>query len=302
MLGHPHAIEQRHRFHLSLIRDSRLPSVVNDIVEECGNARFQDRIDRFVAGEDVPYDLLRQVWEDTISAAPNCDLPMYEELYRTVRQVNQRLPPARRLRVLLGDVPIVWDEVRSFDDVVRWDEQRFAHMADIVQREVVAKGRRALILYGDMHAQRKNERVNYERADNVAARLETAGAQVFNVWSNLGPDRPDVDALPGLTRLRGTALGARDFGSFFTSDGRFTFKEGKPRPLAREQWAPMRMEDQFDALLYLGPQSSMTMQRISPGRCAEASYLERRTRRMALLPGGQGQIDRLKQYCASVAR
>ena len=119
MLGHPHGIEQRHRFHLSLIRDPRFASLVNDIVEECGNARFQDRIDRFVAGKDVPDAELRRVWEDTISAAPNCDLPMYE------------------------DVPIVWEDVKAFDDIVQWDEQRFGHMADVVRREVVAKGRRA---------------------------------------------------------------------------------------------------------------------------------------------------------------
>jgi hypothetical protein len=240
------------------------------------------------------------VWEDTISAAPNCDQPMYEELYRTVREVNQKLPPARRLRVVLGDVPIVWDQVTSFDDVIRWDEQRFEHMAEVVRREVVQKRRRALVLYGDMHAQRRNERVNYERADNVAARLEAAGAKIFTVWSNLGPDRPDIPAAPGVTRLRGTALGARDFGSFFTSDGRFTLGGGKPRPLPREQWASLRMEDQFDALLYLGPQSGMTMQLLSPARCTEPEYLDRRIRRMGLMPGGQGQIDRLRQYCASV--
>ena len=73
--------------------------------------------------------------------------------------------------------------------------------------------------------------------------------------------------------------------------------DGKPARLPREAWAPMRMEDQFDAVLYLGPSSTMTFQRLSREKCADAGYMAMRTQRMALLPGGQGQIDRLKAIC-----
>lgn len=312
MLGHPHAIEQRHRFHLRLIRDQRFPSVVNDIVEECGNALYQDRIDRFVLGENVPYAELRQVWENTISASPNCDLPMYEELYRAVRDINRELPSERRIRVVLGDVPIDWTKVKTFADIVAWDEQRYDHMAGVVQREVLARGRRALVLYGDMHAQRRNERVNFERADNVAAQLERDGnTKVFNVWSNIGPNRPDLSEFqadvrtwtaPRLAVLRDTGLGRRDFGDYITSDGRFTFRDGRPRRAKREEWATLRMQDQFDAVLYLGPQSSMTLQRLSSERCSDSAYLTMRTGRMALTPGGEAQAESLKAYCASMRR
>ncbi len=44
-----------HAFLLSLIRDPRFPTVVNDVVVERGNARHQDVADRFVRGEAVPY-------------------------------------------------------------------------------------------------------------------------------------------------------------------------------------------------------------------------------------------------------
>jgi len=57
--------EQSHAFHLSLIRDSRLTAVVNDIVVEFGTARYQDFVDRFVSGEAVPPESLRRVWQDT---------------------------------------------------------------------------------------------------------------------------------------------------------------------------------------------------------------------------------------------
>jgi hypothetical protein len=68
--GRPLGIPDAHRntaihaFLLSLIRDPQFPTVVNDIVVECGNALHQDVADRFVRGEDVPYETLRKIWLD----------------------------------------------------------------------------------------------------------------------------------------------------------------------------------------------------------------------------------------------
>jgi len=39
-LGEPHGNEQAHAFRVSLIRDPRFAATVNDIVVECGNARY----------------------------------------------------------------------------------------------------------------------------------------------------------------------------------------------------------------------------------------------------------------------
>ena len=308
MLGHPHGNEQKHAFQLSLIRDSRFAAVVTDIVEECGNTKYQDVMDRFVRGEEVPYSELRQAWENTISGNTNCDLPMYEEFFRAVREVNLSLPPARKIRVLLGDVPIDWANVRTFGDIEKWEEERSPHTTGVIQREVLAKGRRALVLYGEMHAQRKDERFNYASADRIVARLERDGVtKVFNIWPAIGVGKPDLNTLqadvtgwkiPSLAITRGSVFGTADFLAYYTPDFRVSIKDGQPTPLPRGAWAPMRMEDQFNAVLYLGPASAMTFQRLSRERCAEASYMAMRTQRMALLPGGQGQIDRLKKYCA----
>lgn len=308
MLGHPHGNEQKYAFQLSLIRDPRFAAIATDIVEECGNSKYQDVMDRFVRGEEVPYSELRQAWENTISGNTNCDLPMYEGFFRAVRDVNAALPPERKLRVLLGDVPIDWANVRTFADIEKWEADRSSHTTGVIQREVLAKGRRALVLYGEMHAQRKDERFNYESADRIAARLERDGAtKVFNIWPAMGMGKPDLSTLqadvarwkvPSLATTRGTVFGAADFLAYYTPDFRVTIRDGKPARLTPETWARMRMEDQFNAVLYLGPTSAMTFQRLSRDRCAEASYMAMRTQRMALLPGGQSQVDRLKKYCA----
>jgi uncharacterized iron-regulated protein len=152
-----HGNEQGHTFRLALIRDPRFASTVNDIVVEFGSARYQDLMDRFVRGEDVPAALLRQVWQNTTQATAVWDRPIYEEFYRAVRAVNASLPKDRQIRILLGDPPIDWNSVRTVDDVTRAIGQRDQHAAELIQREVFAKKRRALVIYGDMHLTRKRD-------------------------------------------------------------------------------------------------------------------------------------------------
>src|SRR2546427_8987182 len=60
-----HGNEQGNAFRLALIRDPSFTAAVNDIVVEVGNARYQDLMDRFVRGEDVPEETLRLVWRNT---------------------------------------------------------------------------------------------------------------------------------------------------------------------------------------------------------------------------------------------
>jgi hypothetical protein len=49
---------------------------------------------------------------------------------------------------------------------------------------------------------------------------------------------------------------------------------------------PTTMEEQFDAVLYLGPVSSITMSQLPAALCGDAEYTKMRLRRMALLAGG----------------
>src|SRR5262245_59739652 len=48
-----HNNQQGFAFRMALVRDPRFPTVVNDIVVESGTAKYQDVMDRFIAGESV---------------------------------------------------------------------------------------------------------------------------------------------------------------------------------------------------------------------------------------------------------
>src|SRR6266567_7926357 len=104
--------EQSHAFQLSLIRTPGFAATVNDILVEFGDARYQEVIDRFLRGEEVPDESLRSVWQNTTQVEYEWDLPIYEEFFRAVRAVNAALPRSRQLRALLGDPPIDWDKVQ----------------------------------------------------------------------------------------------------------------------------------------------------------------------------------------------
>ena len=310
-ISDPHGNVQVQAFLLSLIRDARFPAAVNDIVIETLSARYQDAIDRFVRGDDVARDALRKAWEDHTVPGTGAQV---EETLRAVRAVNASLASDRRLRLIAGDPPIDWDNVRSREDHRRWIELRDTYPADLIRRQVLDRGRRALVVYGQGHLQRRQIVSNYDmstwQAQTIVSLLERdAGARVFNVWTLLdrNAELPEVVAswrVPGLAIMQGTTLGAADFGRYNRGLGdgtRFAVRDGQLIPLPREAWKTMRMEDQFNALLYLGAPSSMTDAPMPAVLCQDAKFVKTRLERLALF-APPFELDNFKKACGPVGR
>jgi len=271
--------EQSHAFQRSLIRDPRFTAVANDILVEFGNALYQEVVDRFVRGEDVPYESLRRVWQNTTQVEYEWDLPIYEEFFRAVRAANARLPRTRQLRVLLGDPPIDWDHVHDLQDLQKAMGDRDGYALEVLRREALAKGRRALVIYGGQHLVRRNTVPGAadQWARGVIARMEKdhlAGAFTIlpETRRDLSALQPDVASwpIPSLAVLRGTVLGSTIW---------------DPGPQRRA----VRTEEQFDAILYLGPPSSMTASKLAPALCSDRVYMEMRIWRLGLIPPRLGR-------------
>ncbi len=303
-IGDAHGNAQAQAFLKSLVRHPRFAGTVNDIVVEFGNAHYQSLVDRFVAGADVSPDSLRQVWQNTTIAN---EIPVDEEFFRVVRAVNTTLPAERRLRVLLGDPPIDWTGVRENADHYRWLAMRDSYPAALIQLEVLAKRRRALLVYGQLHYQRLNVMSNLDMQDwrmqTIVSLLERATpTRVFTIWNandELAAVQPDVASwtAPSLATLKGTTVGAADATVFVPSPARFTFRGDTPVQVPREQWRRLRAEDELDAVLYLGPRSAMTQLPLSTSICSDPRYIEERLRRIALTGIPAAEADRVKQLC-----
>jgi hypothetical protein len=107
-LGDYHGMAQEEDFYAALVRDPRFAKNVGNVVVEFGDASQQETIDRYVAGEDVPYAQLRKVWADTVGWFPTVTALGFMNFYAEVRSANLTLMPAQRIHVWLGDPPVDW--------------------------------------------------------------------------------------------------------------------------------------------------------------------------------------------------
>lgn len=302
-----HGNVQGHELRLKLIRQPTFAREVNDIVVEFGSARYQELMDRYIRGEDVPGGELRRAWQDTTQHAV-WDAPIFEEFFRAVRQVNESLPKDSQLRVLLADPPIDWAAVKTAPDHFKWLRMRDTHGAALVQREVLAKKRKALLIFGAMHLQRRNISANYEPldgAETVISILDRAGAKIFAIRTLTEPEPRSLQAemtswpVPSLALLRGTRLGMRDAAMFWSTEmPRVAMRDGKPSPLPSEHWRVLPMQDLFDALLYLGPAARITTAKLPAALCADSAYRQMRRYRMLLIKQ-TAQADQFDRACGS---
>jgi hypothetical protein len=62
------------------------------------------------------------------------------------------------------------------------------------------------------------------------------------------------------------------------------------------------MQDQFDAILYMGPAKSITYSKLPASLCADAQYMQMRQTRtqIAAGPDQNSQGAELKDYCAKL--
>lgn len=310
-LSDAHGDTQAQAFLRDLVRAPGFADAVHDIVVEFGNARYQALVDRYVRGDDVPPRELQRVWQDVVT--PNqiwADAAFFE----TVRAVNAARPPARRLRVLLGDPPIDWDAVRTREAFAPWLGMRESYPAALIQIEVLARQRKALIVYGDLHFQRRQLLSNFEMSDwrmqTIVSLIERSTAQrVFTIWAwrpplaDLVPDLASARG-PAVFATRGTRLGAADvmrLAPEWTKARRFAVKQGQLVPVAEAQWASLAIEEQLDAVLYLGPTSGP--EAAMPAQaCADPGFLEERLRRIGVAGIPAFEADRVKAVCAAAPR
>src|SRR5258705_495369 len=82
-----------------------------------------------------------------------------------IRGVNRTLPPSRRLRVLAGDTPVDWSRLQTLDD---WEAlgSNDVSFAAVINEEVIAKRRKALVVLGSNHLYRGG-RPNPGRSKNT---------------------------------------------------------------------------------------------------------------------------------------
>lgn len=282
-----HGMKDIDDFILSLVRNPAFPEKVNDIVVECGNSLYQADLDRYIAGEYVPFANVRKVWRNTTQ--PMCSLSgFFEQLFPLVRALNQKLPPERRPRVLAGDPPIDWDQVKTLQDLDKSMMNRETSITSVMEKEVLSKHRKALMLFGTMHLLHAISAVsayekNYPNVTFVISELAGFDTELPQLSASPFASWP----IPSLARAKDTWLGALDIAQFFAPP----FLMDKDCNLRNEfpEEVQKPMEELVDAFLYLGPQDLRLFEQIAADIALDQSFMKELHRRMTLMnfPGAR---------------
>jgi hypothetical protein len=290
---------------LSLVRNPEFPNKVNDIEIECGNSLYQPVLDRYIAGEDVPFTEVRKVWRNTTQ--PMCGLSGFvEQFYPLVRSINQKLPPAKRLRVLAADPPINWNQVKSFQDFLKFAD-RDASIAAVMEKEVLSKHRKALMLFGTFH-------LMHEIDDSAVSAYEKHYPNVTFVISDLGiygTNRPAASISPfatwpnpSIALTKSTRLGALSLTDIFPPGVWFDRDCNVHTALfpKLQKHAQEPVEQLIDAFLYLGPPDLLLREQIPADITLDVDYIKALRARGPLLMGKEpASLEEFNQQLISGA-
>jgi hypothetical protein len=259
IIGEAHWLQQAGDFYVRLVRNKAFQETVQDIVVEFASHSNQAVLDRYIAGEDVPFADVRHIWRDTTKVA-SWESPIYAEWLAAIREVNRGLPPSRHLRVLAGDSSIDWNQIHTHAGWVAFGDNNIS-FANVIAKEVFERKHHALVVLGADHVMKSGTRSG---ADNTETRIESRyPASTFVVLLDYRGLLDDGgrqllhfsnETTPALYALAGTAL------------GRTPDRDGAP------------LIKRADALLYLGPPEMLTMALPPPGSL-EPSYLKEIDRR-----------------------
>ena len=302
-----HGEQNSHEFRLSLIHDPRFQATVDDIVLEAYNSRYQSVVDSYVLGREVQPEELQKAWRDSTQVSPGIDAPMRAEILAAIRDVNAKLPDDSKLRVLLADPPIDWSRVKRKEDVDAYVSKRESFAAELIEREVLQRGRKALVIFGQMHLVRHDLFANFSGESQWLLPLLERQSRIraFTVWvaANLEDVQPDIKgwSIPSLTVIEGTRLGAMSFSYYYPHEvARFTQHDGKPVLIRKSEWrkAP-DMQAQVDAILYMGPQAALRRYTLELDKCNDPSYVALRLERMRLVNYPSPE-ESLRSSCSSL--
>ena len=303
-MSDPHGSATAQAFIRQLIADPRFADLVDDLVLEVGNARYQSLVDDYLNGRAIAESALAEAWlNTTVANQISADV----EWFRLVRQINRGRPSGRRMRILLGDPPIDWTTTHTRDDHFKWLAQRDSYPAALIQTEVIAKDRRALVVYGHLHYQRFNMAANLAmddwRMQTIVSLVERAGpTRIFTVWTlseELTDAFPEAASWsrPAFAAVRGTSLGRLDIARLYPKRLRMQFGDGKPTPVPVEAWAPLPVERQLDAVMYLAPSTEDRRIQISSDVCARPGFLEERLRRISVAGIPRFEAEAIEKLC-----
>jgi hypothetical protein len=150
MFGEVHFSKQEYEWLCTLVKTPAFADHVDDVVVEFGNALYQKDVNRYVDGENVPFEQVQKAWRNTIASIPPVS-PVYGWFYQALRDANLQNHGKHKIRLLMGSPPGDWDKIKTAQDLAPYEAQLEQWYLHVVKDEVLARHRRALLIMGSMH-------------------------------------------------------------------------------------------------------------------------------------------------------
>lgn len=215
------------------------------------------------------------------------DQPMLD-FFKTVWEVNQKLPAEQRLRIVLVDMQRPWKEVKSRGDWRKYDVDRNQLMAENIVRDLgehEADARHALFIVGYMHAMVNLSRPGGEPIKSAGWHLrEKLGEpNVFAVF----PHSPVMANMGGVNGRLALGLFETAFAALNHKPMVFPLDHGpfgeQVFDASLDELTTDPYRNAFHAYLYLGPLEDEVFSPLIPGFYTDEfmQELERRSRVMS---------------------
>jgi hypothetical protein len=303
-LGELHGSQADQDLRFQVIHSKAFARKVRIIAVEGLNAFYQEDLDRYIRGEDVPLEQVQKVWRDStgIFIGPVIRTT-YEQFLSEVRSVNRGLPDRMKLRVIAADPPLDWTKVQSTADFRAILSKRVVFGVDVIEREALQKGQKALLVFAGSWFTRN---MQHRTANGLVPWTETIGAGldrdypgrlyvIAPVRSGEYPDSAKLEALigtprsPVLLRLHGTPFGALDANEFLPANPAALL--GSPASPFHTYRDGTTLSDVADAVIYRGKVADSVV-RPDPSDAADTAYAAELKRRAAFAgappPGARG--------------
>jgi hypothetical protein len=214
----------------------------------------------------------------------------YEQLYPLVRSLNQHLPATSRLRIVAADPPIDWSKIHTYEDLTPFFD-RDGSIASVMEREVLSKHRKALMLFGVFHLLHgggpgQGDAVTRYERDYPGRTFVISEFGYYGTGNEpLGDMNAPGGVWPSLLRTKNSRLGSLGLDAFLTSP--ITTDQDCNVSDAFAGKSSRTIADQIDAFLYLGPQQSSLAEPLPADIALDRVYRSEWLRRMKLvgLPG-----------------
>ncbi len=273
-LGELHRSLQIHGFIQQMLRDPRFICRVDDLVVEFGNSRLQKLADVYASGGALSEAQVQSMWRET-SVPLTWNTPVYRAVYDTVRDINREHLCQHPIRLVLADAPLDWSKVRTAKDLEPFADRDTA-MADTVERETIAKHRRAFLITGEFHAEKKTSDAadGLRTAQIIERRHPGALFSIVTVPSPAAAAALHMDPAPSFKAAHGSDVEHASFA------------------MTKEDWTASRPRRGFtigevaDGLLYVGGYSGLFP---SPTIYLDPVYAKELRRRAAIIKEMSGQ-------------